>query len=119
MLYLRPHHIRAFKNFNTLKKYGLSDDEFVKDFCLRNVKMAHNRKFIIYWRRFLENLRANPDRTIVCSRKEDIVCKNCDIRHKCIEKGTELHDIAKKVDQKAEKELNIKEGDILKTSDFM
>lgn len=119
MLHLRPHHIKSFKNFNALEKYKLSDDEFVEDFCSRNIKMAHNREFILYWKRFLEDLRAHPDSKFVCSRKEDIICENCDIQDKCIEKGTELHDIAERLDEKAEKELNIKEGDIFKASDFM
>jgi len=118
-LHFRPHHIQSFINFNQRKSYKMSDDNFVEDFCKRNVKMGHNRDFIVYWKKFLSELRKNPEKQIICANKPDIICKNCDIKDKCLKKGTELYDIAKRLDEKAKIKYSISDGDVFTVNDFL
>lgn len=106
MLKLRPHHISSVVNFIKRKEYKLSDNEFIEKFCSRNKKMNHNKSFILFWKKFCNDLYKKPEQKIMCSVAIDIICKNCDIQDRC-QKGSELYKIALKLDEKAKKELNL------------
>jgi hypothetical protein len=116
---LRPHHIKSFLNFNLKKEYNLSDDDFVESFCSRNKKMCHNRKFIIYWKNFCLNLHLNPKQKISFCKKDDVICKNCDIHEECNKKTSELHKIALRLDEKAKQELNLDKNIKINISDLI
>jgi len=106
MLKLRPHHISSVVNFIKRKEYILSDNEFIEKFRSRNKKMIHSKIFILFWKKFCDDLYKNPEQKIMCCEEEDIICENCDIYDKC-QKGSELYKIALKLDEKAKKELNL------------
>jgi len=116
---LRPHHIRSFRNFNLKRQYELSDEEFVADFKARNKKMVHGTEFILGYKKFLTGLREDGTQKIESSDREDVVCKNCDIRDKCIAEGSEIHHLAKFVDEKSKKELGLEEGVVVSVRDYL
>ena len=104
MIYLRPHHITSYLKYCHEKKYELSENEFVDDFNSRNIKMAHGREFILRWRGFMEDMRKSGAR-VECRDGEDVVCENCDIREKCLKRGSELYEIVERLDRRAKSEL--------------
>ncbi len=110
MIKLRPHHIKFFLIFESKKTFLLSDEEYIEKFRKKN-KQYHKEDFILYWKHFLEHLHNNPNLKFQYVKDFDSVCEQCDIKEEC-KKEAELNKLVSELDEKAFKELNLKENQI-------
>lgn len=114
---LRPHHVRAFIKFKKLELYNLSENNYIIRFQEKN-KWYHNDEFVKFWRNFLLNLYNNKDITFLYKNDFDEVCKKCDIKNECENKGSKLNLLVEKLDNRDLKELNLIEWNIYKISEL-
>ena len=97
----------------------MSNEDFLNNFCKRNIAMTHNKNFIIHWKKFLTNLKNDPKKKIICSSKPDNICENCDIKDKCLDKKNKLHKISKRLDKKTKSKYRMSKGDIFTVCKFL
>ena len=108
---LRPHHVKAFLNFESKKLFLLSDEEYLNKFQKKN-EGYHNVKFILFWKKFLQNLHINSELIFLYTNNYDTICDSCDIKNECNVEATELHELVYSLDQKALEELPLKDGEV-------
>jgi hypothetical protein len=97
---LRPHHVKSFISFEKRGLYGLTFAEFLAEFRRKN-KGYHDDAFVKSWKGLLDSLHTHPNGKFLYSDSFDTACEACDIKDKCVEKGSVLQELVARLDKES------------------